>query len=352
MRRAGLWAVTMAMWLGEMARGYERGASTMGRRQAVRASAAGRGGLMRLRGGDTALEDLPLVIDTFDDKQLQDMHMAGLMDNVWEKSVQETMSRGGGHTQYETLVDAEGLFDGFPSDWRRWRLKETHIGFLVPRDLQYSRSLHNDFKNNEMAVVSRNDGSKRFCMVVACDDDGALRNGEEVGKSYVLKLENDDKTRMGITRVERAENIGKIDAKTQEEEHVLDDMCRTEASIALKNMGNDALNMTQLAIAKYSKALLYIEDLVDEPTGANRSTAQIEFVKININLAFAYLKGQKFELCVGACERALKVDPNNTKALYRAGVAYRSLQKLDEAKHFFLVMFGLERIRSELRWCS
>lgn len=44
--------------------------------------------------------------------------------------------------------------------------------------------------------------------------------------------------------MERAENIGKISPATLEEEHVLDENCRTEAAIALKNMGNDALNMS------------------------------------------------------------------------------------------------------------
>uniref|UniRef100_A0A7S4JQT6 SAM domain-containing protein n=1 Tax=Guillardia theta TaxID=55529 RepID=A0A7S4JQT6_GUITH len=209
-----------------------------------------------------------------------------------------------------------------------------------------------------MAVIVRNDGSKRFCKVVACDDDGALRNGEEVGKSYVVKLENDEKTNKGITRVERAENIGKISPATLEEEHVLDEICRTEAAIALKNMGNDALNMSlyDLAIAKYGKALQYIEDLVSEESqDLQTSKTQSEFVKININMAFAHLKSQRYQQCIVACERALKIDQNNTKALYRAGIAYRSLQKMEEAKFFFLQVFRQrpsdEVVKRELSQC-
>ena len=263
----------MAAWLGGMAKGYER----MVRREERRAwslpaglRAMARGGkMLRLRGGNGALEDLPLMSDKFDEKELQEIHAAGSMDNMWERKIEETMLSAGNQSQYETLIDPQGLFDGFPSDWRRWKLKETHVGLLVPKDFTYSRSLHNNFDSNEMAVIIRNDGSKRFCKVVACDDDGALRNGEEVGKSYVVKLENDEKTNkvrelqlgegslgldaassspdvswQGITRVERADNIGKISPATLEEEHVLDETCRTEAAIALKNMGNDALNMS------------------------------------------------------------------------------------------------------------
>ena len=54
-----------------------------------------------------------------------------------------------------------------------------------------------------------------------------------------------------------------------------------------------------------------------------------------MNLAQCYINLKQYNLAVGNCDLALRLDVNNTKALFRRGKAYYSLKKFEDAKKDF-----------------
>lgn len=85
-----------------------------------------------------------------------------------------------------------------------------------------------------------------------------------------------------------------------------------------------------MAIAKYEKALCY---LPENETNEERKNLE---ASIQLNLAACYLKERRFEAVVDNCDKVLKHNPKNTKALFRLGQAQFELGKLEVAKQTFL----------------
>lgn len=54
-----------------------------------------------------------------------------------------------------------------------------------------------------------------------------------------------------------------------------------------------------------------------------------------MNLAQSYLNLKQYNLAISNCDYALRLDSNNTKAIFRRGKANYSLRKFDEAKKDF-----------------
>lgn len=121
---------------------------------------------------------------------------------------------------------------------------------------------------------------------------------------------------------------------------------KIERAFILKSEGNDYFkaNDLQSAIRKYHNALLYVKGLASrrgtlEALGADCSVSEInevteerkakieelEFLCYN-NLAASLLKKQKYERVIDYANKALELQPENTKALFRRGTAHMHIQ--------------------------
>eukprot|EP00483_Globobulimina_turgida_P011337 UN11359 len=66
-------------------------------------------------------------------------------------------------------------------------------------------------------------------------------------------------------------------------------------------------------------------------TITQRKTDELRLVAFN-NMAAVYLKMQDYQRSVDKCSHVLDENPRNKKALFRRGMAYRKLGKLERAR--------------------
>lgn len=81
---------------------------------------------------------------------------------------------------------------------------------------------------------------------------------------------------------------------------------------------------------RYLKALAHVSKMVDvTPT----QKEQVDPVKEScyLNLAMCWFKLDKMDKCIDNCGECLSINPGNSKALLRRGLAYERERKLDEA---------------------
>ena len=62
----------------------------------------------------------------------------------------------------------------------------------------------------------------------------------------------------------------------------------------------------------------------------------------HLNLAMAYLKVDNFVEVIKNCDKALAIDPNNEKGLFRRGQAYYGQKEYDLAKNDFTAVLKLD----------
>lgn len=108
------------------------------------------------------------------------------------------------------------------------------------------------------------------------------------------------------------------------------DQCSTESiinhALKVKEMGNSIFKDSDMMMAsfKYSEALLAL-DLLGECTEEQRKQADDIECKCMLNLAASSLKSMVYVETIDWCDRVLKKDPQNVKALFRRGDARKSM---------------------------
>eukprot|EP00483_Globobulimina_turgida_P007013 UN07027 len=126
-----------------------------------------------------------------------------------------------------------------------------------------------------------------------------------------------------------------------------------DAALVVKQKGNDAFKSGDYknALKYYSQIIIYvgmhsqmhIRQVTTSVGGANpykpssrtttqRNTDELRSVAFN-NMAAVYLKMQDYQRAIEKCSHVLEADPRNKKALFRRGMAYRKLGKLDKARN-------------------
>jgi len=100
---------------------------------------------------------------------------------------------------------------------------------------------------------------------------------------------------------------------------------KSAAANELKGLGNDLFKAGSYrsAVEKYQKAQSYL------PSGNDDLTATLQ-----LNTAAAALKEKDFDLATSECEKVLKKQPENPKALFRAYQGYNGLNNLDKAREY------------------
>ena len=262
-------------------------------------------------------------------------------------------------------LDEQGATDGFPFDWTKWRPDARfHVGFRAPTTLALNRSIYSTFEKGELVVVPRSDGSHRFAQVTERKSEGYFRGEMQVGHQYTVLLEPRSPGALPVEKILDSEQIGKPLLTGGDGQGGLDAACRLEAARKLREMGNGALNSSRLeeASRKYVKALAYLDGLpVGGASGLSAgaegadSAVVDEWIKVQLNLALVHLRSRQFHECVADCSAVLQVRPNETKALYRCGLALKKLGRRREAsqrlKEAFRHRPGDILLRKELSGC-
>ena len=80
----------------------------------------------------------------------------------------------------------------------------------------------------------------------------------------------------------------------------------------------------------------------DDFEGELKAQSQELLLAGHLNLAMAYLKVDNFAEAVKNCDKALAIDANNEKGLFRRGQAYLGLKEYDLAKNDFQAVLKLD----------
>jgi len=117
------------------------------------------------------------------------------------------------------------------------------------------------------------------------------------------------------------------DRRKIEEEQAKREGQQLEDALQLKAEGNTLVSQANYdaACEKYKGAVLMLESL-------HNPDAQNIKLLCFLNLAQVYLKTEKNEEALSFCSKALAIDDQNIKGLFRRGVAYSKIGDLDKAK--------------------
>ncbi|CAH2219735.1 inactive peptidyl-prolyl cis-trans isomerase FKBP6, partial [Pelobates cultripes] len=114
-----------------------------------------------------------------------------------------------------------------------------------------------------------------------------------------------------------------------------------------KEFGNYLFKQSRFDDAKdrYKRAftLLSHRSFLDECSSLNSA-----LLYVNLNLSLTYLKLERPSRALTYGEKALAIDGNNTKALYRCGQASLDLREYEKAQHFLLAAQKMEPFNLEI----
>ncbi|XP_026468354.1 peptidyl-prolyl cis-trans isomerase FKBP4 isoform X2 [Ctenocephalides felis] len=105
-------------------------------------------------------------------------------------------------------------------------------------------------------------------------------------------------------------------------------MCKDKGTEYFKN------NKLDLAIKKYKKAVDYIKDISDTE-GEVEENRKTLLLSSHLNAALCYNKLEDYFSAREQCDSALKIEPNNEKALFRRGQARLSIGEPEKALEDF-----------------
>ena len=103
-------------------------------------------------------------------------------------------------------------------------------------------------------------------------------------------------------------------------------------------------NRLNFAIKRYEKALMYLEDGNSMSTLPDMLQQQFRTLKCqcHLNLAACYLKKEKFNSVIDHSTKALELESDNVKGLFRRGQAHVKLDHYDLAKTDFQKALQIE----------
>eukprot|EP01027_Heterolobosea_sp_BB2_P020451 GEZU01029177.1.p1 GENE.GEZU01029177.1~~GEZU01029177.1.p1 ORF type:complete len:315 (-),score=151.96 GEZU01029177.1:99-1043(-) len=111
---------------------------------------------------------------------------------------------------------------------------------------------------------------------------------------------------------------------------------KLEAGLKRKEEGNALFKQGdyKAAIQKYEKAITYYEEDSDASEEEGKKLKEGNLVCL-LNAAMCHLKLKEYKNAIESCTKALKIDPNSVKALYRRGVAYSDSAEYELAEKDF-----------------
>uniref|UniRef100_A0A7S4QQX3 Uncharacterized protein n=1 Tax=Ditylum brightwellii TaxID=49249 RepID=A0A7S4QQX3_9STRA len=166
-----------------------------------------------------------------------------------------------------------------------------------------------------------------------------INKSNELCKDYyaAIKKDTEEMERQMVEEEERAKAEKAANGEDEDEEdhdnRRLPKKRRMEIVMKNKNEANELFSDKNYrhAAARYVKALSHCAKFYDL---APEDEEEIKGVKLslNLNLALAYFKLEKFDNALRSCNDALAIDENSTKALFRRATIYYEKKKWDDAK--------------------
>ncbi|NWU97443.1 PPID isomerase, partial [Upupa epops] len=101
----------------------------------------------------------------------------------------------------------------------------------------------------------------------------------------------------------------------------------------IKNIGNTFFKAQNWAVAaqKYSKSLRYVKSSEAVVEAADKAKLKPVALTCVLNIGACKLKLSDWQGAIDSCSEALKIDPENTKALYRRAQGWQGIKDLEEA---------------------
>ncbi|KAJ7409198.1 Peptidyl-prolyl cis-trans isomerase D [Willisornis vidua] len=130
---------------------------------------------------------------------------------------------------------------------------------------------------------------------------------------------------MGVVKIlENVEVKGENPAKVDKIVAIAED---------IKNIGNTSFKSQNWAMAakKYSKSLRYVEASEAVAEEADKPKLKTVALTCVLNIGACKLKLSDWQGAIESCSEALKIDPANTKALYRRAQGWQGIKDLDQA---------------------
>jgi peptidyl-prolyl isomerase D len=108
---------------------------------------------------------------------------------------------------------------------------------------------------------------------------------------------------------------------------------KLELAMNAKAAGNDAFKTSefQKAVADYQKGLKYLDDIYDLTEAEQAEKLRPLQQSLYLNLAACQLKLKDAKDAALNCHKALELDQNNVKAMFRLGQAYAMLGEFEKA---------------------
>jgi len=125
---------------------------------------------------------------------------------------------------------------------------------------------------------------------------------------------------------------------------------KIEAALKTKDKGNEFFKdgKYKAAIKKYKKASSYV-DYDHSFTDEEKAQAKPVRVTVHLNTAACNLKLKEYRTCIENCDKALKIEDNNVKALFRKGQALSALYDWEDAERVFNKALEIEPQNKEVQ---
>jgi len=119
---------------------------------------------------------------------------------------------------------------------------------------------------------------------------------------------------------------------------------KREQSLKRKTEGNEYFNSSHFshALKKYKAALDFVEDDSKIESEEKKNINQEICLPCHLNSAMCHIKLKNYRKAIEATEKALLIDSNNVKGIWRRGLARQELGLWDEAKIDFIQCTTLE----------
>ncbi|KAJ0060883.1 hypothetical protein NL108_001750, partial [Boleophthalmus pectinirostris] len=117
----------------------------------------------------------------------------------------------------------------------------------------------------------------------------------------------------------------------------------------LRGFGNRCFNQSRFYHAKdrYKEALKLLENRKSQNV-PEKETLQTALLPVYLNLSLTELRLERPQKALKYSNKALQIDHDNTKALYRCGQAYLELQEFESAQQCLLLAQGRKPFDSDI----
>jgi len=176
------------------------------------------------------------------------------------------------------------------------------------------------------------------------DENMAKRIQEEEDLASAQSLQSGEAKSEDSDGDVEAPKFGKLTSEEKTAKFMAAGETKEAGNALFKAQDNDS------AILKWAEAVEFLEEVSDwMDTAIEVADVRALRLSLYLNTAAACNKLEKWEEAVAAVEKATNIDANNVKAVFRRGVAYAGMGKLDEAKDDFTVVAKADTKNREAR---